>query len=86
MWKGGALDDDDNVELRDIEEGDVIAEGTVGTPGYGDTPVERGQFIVRTIREHIDRARCGLHTAGRRALEARFGVEVRWCPACGAAF
>lgn len=83
IWKGGDLDDEDSLEMKEIETGDVIAEGVTGAPGYGSTPLERAQFIVGTIREHIGRDRCQVHSIGRAALEDRTGVMVRWCPACG---
>jgi hypothetical protein len=82
-WVGGDLEDDANFELRQTEEGDVIAEGTTGVGGYGETPVERAGFIVEQIRVHLEQGRCDLHTAEREGLELLFGRRLRWCPACG---
>ena len=45
-------------ETRDIESGDVIAEGVADLSGYGTTHVERAEFIVRTIREFLLRRDC----------------------------
>lgn len=84
VWKGGDLDDEDSFELEEIEEGDIIAEGVTGMPGYGVTPLERARFIVGTICDHIGRARCEVHRDGRTVLERRVGGPARWCPACGA--
>lgn len=66
-----------------MEEGDVIAEGTTGAAGYGQTPVERAAFIVTIIREHLLRTACDVHVSGTEALRLRLGVSVRFCPACG---
>jgi hypothetical protein len=82
-WIGGDLDDDANFELRETDEGDVIAEGTTGVAGYGETPVERAAFIVEQIRVHLQQQRCDVHTAEREDLELLFGRALRWCPACG---
>lgn len=84
VWKGGDLDREESFELREIEEGDVIAEGVAGAEGYGSTPLERAHFIVGTIRDHIQQARCELHGRGRAELERRLGITAPWCPACGA--
>lgn len=83
VWKGGALDNEDSFEQREIDEGDVIAEGVVGVPGYGRSPRERADFIVRVIRDHLRRTTCTIHAGGRADLERLFGVAVSWCPACG---
>lgn len=83
-WTGGDLDDDSSFELRESEEGDVIAEGTVGVDGYGSSLVERARFIVETIRAHVRRLDCQVHTAERDDLELLFGRPLEWCPACGA--
>jgi hypothetical protein len=84
VWVGGDLDDDSSFEPREIEEGDVVAEGTVGAAGYGDSPVSRLRFIVRAIRAHLGREACTVHTADRAAVEAALGRPLAWCPACGA--
>jgi hypothetical protein len=66
------------------EEGDVIADGVSGGPGYGASPRQRAQFIVQAIRTHIGRETCAIHGGGRALSEARIGMAVAWCPACGA--
>lgn len=82
-WTGGDLDDDANFELREFEQGDVIAEGATSVDGYGATPVDRAQFIVDTIRAHLLRSACDVHTNERADLELLFGRPLNWCPACG---
>lgn len=84
VWTGGSLDDDSSLELRESEEGDVIAEGVTGAPGYGNSPLERARMIVTTIRDHLLRQTCEVHTTGERQdLEVLFGRPLRWCPECG---
>ena len=68
---------------REIDEGEVIATGTVEVDGYGETLVERARFIVGLIRTHVARTKCRLHTRGFADVEESLGVPVRWCPACG---
>jgi hypothetical protein len=68
---------------REIDEGDVIAVGTVDTAGYGKSLVERAQFLISTIRNHLGRVSCRLHSGDLSAVEAALGAPVRWCPACG---
>lgn len=68
---------------RELEHGDVIAEGTTATDGYGTTPIERAQFIVDTIRVHLGRQTCPHHLDDLSAIDALLGVEARWCPTCG---
>ena len=63
--------------------GDVIAEGTTGTEGYGATPLQRAQFILGTIRTHLARQTCSHHRAERDAIAAALGAELQWCPSCG---
>jgi hypothetical protein len=70
---------------REIDEGEIIATGTIDADGYGTTPVERARFLVTTIRTHLARRVCQLHTGGLSGVEELLGVVVRWCPACGAA-
>ncbi|MGI8793628.1 MAG: hypothetical protein ACR2H3_10700 [Acidimicrobiales bacterium] len=83
-YLGGDLDDESSFELVEIERGDEIAEGTIRTHGYGESPVERVQFIVDTIRAHLATQRCALHAgAARNDLAALLGRSLRWCPACG---
>lgn len=84
VWVGGDWDDETSFEQREIDDGDVIAEGTTGAAGYGDSPLARLWFIVGVIRDHMARQPCAVHTAGRAATEAALGCPVRWCPACGA--
>jgi hypothetical protein len=84
-WVSGDLDDESSFELVETSEGDVIAEGTTRVHGYGDSPVERVQFIVDTIRNHLAPLQCGLHTGPAVAdLAALLGDGLRWCPSCGA--
>ena len=82
-WMGGDLTDDASYELRETDEGDVIAEGTTGVAGYGRKPVQRVGFIASTIRTHLDRERCRVHTDERDDLELLFGRPLDWCPSCG---
>lgn len=83
VWKGGPLDDDESFELKPSRQGEVIAEGVPDGPGYGRTPVERAQMIVATIRDHLGRQACLVHTTERGDLETLFGRSLRWCPDCG---
>ncbi len=79
-------DDEGNMvtEDRGIDEGDIIATGAVEEPGYGTTLVERGQFIIGTIRAHLGRKACTLHSSGEvQVLEERLAMPMLWCPACG---
>lgn len=83
VWVGGAMDDDDSFEQKELDEGDVIADGITSVEGYGTTPVERIQFILAVIRSHVRRQRCDVHTAMADDLELLFGDRLAWCPACG---
>ena len=83
VWVGGDFDDDGSFEEREIEIGDVIAEGTTTAEGYGQTPVERLRFIVDVIRKHLLRKTCTVHTDSRQALESLLGRPPAWCPSCG---
>jgi len=74
---------DGGTEQRELEEGDVIADGTTGVAGYGEGLVGRIEFIVRNIRRHPGRDECTVHTVGRDSLEALLGRPPRWCPSCG---
>lgn len=49
--------DDGAIRYRQqfFEEGEVIATGTTYSDGYGATAVERAQFIVTTVRDHLAR-------------------------------
>jgi hypothetical protein len=78
--------DDDDVtcyEERELDEGDVIAYGTIDVEGYGTTSLERAQFIIDTIRIELVRRACTLHHNDLSAIRAILGAAVRWCPACG---
>ncbi|BCI78817.1 hypothetical protein MTY66_04420 [Mycolicibacterium sp. TY66] len=68
----------------ELERGDIIASGTSYTDGYGATPVERAQFIVTTIRDHLARAECTHYLDRLDALSAVIGCTAKWCPRCGA--
>jgi hypothetical protein len=70
-------------EERELDEGDVIAQGTIDDDGYGSTPVERARFIVDTIRVHLAQKACTLHAEDLSSIEALLGHGIRWCPACG---
>lgn len=52
-------------------DGITIAEGVAGGEGYGETPVQRAQFITRLIREHYGQQACAHPGA------------VAFCPHCG---
>lgn len=82
-WTSGDLDDDASYADREIEEGDVIAEGTTAIARYGTTPVERARFIARTVREHLQQADCDVHRHELDDLELLCGRPLNWCPACG---
>jgi hypothetical protein len=83
-WSGeGDLDDDANFTWREVEEGDVIAEGATTDESYGKTPLQRFQFIVDTIRTHLGRQTCTLHTVHLDELELLLARPVNWCPECG---
>lgn len=83
VWTGGDLDDESNRRTKEIEEGEVIAEGVAGCDGYGATAAERGRFIVGTVRAHLRRATCTTHTAGRHAIEELLARPMEWCIECG---
>ncbi|MCU1694258.1 MAG: hypothetical protein JWR34_321 [Mycobacterium sp.] len=70
-------------DRRELDEGDVIAQGTTAVQGYGTTPVERAQFIVDTIRIRLVRQSCTHHGGDLSSIEAALGTPVRWCPICG---
>ena len=76
-------DGDIRTEQREIDDGDLIAHGTVDAEGYGTTLVERARFIVDTIRVHLRRQGCPMHAEDWSSIEALLGRQVRWCPACG---
>lgn len=83
-WSGdGDLEDEDSYELEESQEGDVIAQGSVEDEGYGRSPVERVELIARTIRDHLCRQSCAVHTDQRADLESRLGWPLAWCPGCG---
>lgn len=83
VWVGGDIDDDANLEPREIEVGDVIAEGNTAVAGYGDSPMERLRFILGIVRAHLVRRSCAVHTDDRDSLELLWGRPLAWCPACG---
>lgn len=68
---------------REFEQGDVIATGTIDAEDYGTTVVQRAQFIVTTIRDHLRRVSCTHHFDNRVAITAALGASVDWCPTCG---
>ena len=83
VWRGGDPEDEAARELTELDQGQVIAEGSTATDGYGETPLERARFLIDTIRTHLRRHGCTAHTAGRAALEQILGRPPAWCPACG---
>ncbi|MHB8463461.1 MAG: hypothetical protein ACYDH6_14990 [Acidimicrobiales bacterium] len=83
VWIGGDLDEASSFETRESTRGEVIAEGTTNTEGYGASPVERAVFIVGTIRTHLRRRECHVHVSEAAELERSFGRPLAWCPACG---
>jgi hypothetical protein len=83
VFKGGDLDDPSSFDQEEALEGDVIAEGTTGSPGYGATRRQRAEFLARTIRGHIARRDCRVHIEDLHDLELRFGRRIDWCPGCG---
>ena len=68
---------------REFQQGDVIATGTIDTEDYGTTVVQRAQFIVTTIRDHLRRKSCTHHLDRLDAITATLGTSVDWCPMCG---
>lgn len=83
VWRGVDPDDEAARELTELDEGEVIAEGTTSADRCGETPVERARFLVDTIRTHLRRRGCTTHTTGRASLEQLLGGPLAWCPACG---
>ncbi|OBK67147.1 hypothetical protein A5653_17605 [Mycobacterium colombiense] len=68
---------------KELEQGDIIAHGTIDDDGYGTTPVERAQFIIDTIRTRLARQICTLHHDDLSSIEGLLGATINWCPACG---
>lgn len=85
-WVVTGVDADGEIEDEEVEHrsGDVIAEGAIGTDGYGDNPRQRAQFIVDVIRTHLARQTCAHLGADLSVIGDILGDELRWCPACGA--
>ena len=83
VWRGDDPTDKAALEPVELDEGEVIAEGTTAAAGYGETPLERARFLVDTIRTHLRRRGCTTHTARRAELEQLLGGPAAWCPACG---
>lgn len=80
---GGDDDGTRRYGQRELTEGDVIADGTTTTEGYGATPVERAQFLAETIRIHLARQACSHHGDDLSSIHALLGTAARWCPSCG---
>ncbi|WP_242453390.1 hypothetical protein [Mycolicibacterium sp. P9-64] len=78
-------DDDGTTRHRqkEVRQGDVIASGTIAVDDYGATVVERAQFIVTTIRDHLRRKACTHHPDKHGSVSAVLGTAVLWCPDCG---
>ncbi|ASW84902.1 MULTISPECIES: hypothetical protein [Mycobacterium] len=68
---------------KELDEGDIIAHGTIDDDRYGARPVERAQFIIDTIRIHLARQICTLHHDDVSSIEGLLGTPITWCPACG---
>jgi hypothetical protein len=68
---------------REVDVGELVASGTIDDLGYGTTSVERAQFIVETIRNHLTREACRYHLDPMDTLTAVLGTPARWCPLCG---
>ncbi|WP_233164966.1 hypothetical protein [Mycobacterium sp. AT1] len=68
---------------RKFERGDVIATGTTDAEDYGTTLVQRAQFIVTIVRDHLKRKGCTHHLDNRNAITAALGTSIDWCPTCG---
>jgi hypothetical protein len=68
---------------RELEQGDVVASGTIYAESYGTTVIDRAQFIVTTIRDHLRRQECDHCGSERESLSALLERDVRWCPVCG---
>lgn len=83
LWTGADVDDVSGRKFKEIDEGEVIADGTTAVPGYGETPLERARFIVDQIRAHLRRRACTVHTNERDDLELLLGRPLEWCPVCG---
>ncbi len=81
VWTGN--DDANARKFKEIDEGEVIAEGTTAVAGYGETPLERARFIVDQIRTNLRRRRCTVHNTEHDALELLLGRPLEWCPVCG---
>lgn len=60
-----------------IEQGDVIATGTIDAEDYGTSVVQRAQFIVTTIRDHLRRKSCTHHLDNRDAVTAALGTSKK---------
>ena len=57
-WEGTDDDGEPIYGQKAITEGTTIAEGSIATTGYGNLPVERLQFIVKTIRRYLKGEQC----------------------------
>lgn len=66
------------------EQGDTIATGTFDAADYAATPVQRAEFIVTTIRDHLTRSACTHHLDKFETISGVLGTAVQWCPTCGA--
>lgn len=66
------------------EQGDTIATGIFDAADYAATPVQRAEFIVTTIRDHLTRKSCTHHLDKFDAVSSVLGTAVQWCPTCGA--
>ncbi|MGB0878888.1 MAG: hypothetical protein ACPGXI_17775 [Mycobacterium sp.] len=78
--------DDRQIETKETEilSGEVIASGDIYVDGYGETPMQRAQFIVDTIRVHLARQTCTHHGGDLSRVHDILDEQIRWCPLCGA--
>lgn len=80
---GHNIDGRTQTRQRALQHGDVIATGTIDADDYGTTVVQRAQFIVATIRDHLRRMACSHHLDKLGPIAAILGASAGWCPTCG---
>ena len=83
VLNGHNIDGRTQTRRQAVQQGDIIATGTIDAEGYGTTVVQRAQFIVTTIRDHPKRTSCTHHADKLDAITAALGASVDWCPTCG---
>ncbi|SCX31480.1 hypothetical protein [Mycolicibacterium fluoranthenivorans] len=80
---GHTIDGRTQTRKQAVKQGDVIATGTIDAEDYGTTVVQRAQFIVTIIRDHLKRKSCTHHADKLDAITAAIGTTLDWCPTCG---